>query len=109
MAELEKLAKEGQYPVAIVVTCIDSRVDVELMFDCAVGDIFTARLAGNICTPEVIGSIEFACAIAGATLVLVLGHSHCGAVKGAIAKVKLGSLASILEKIEPAIEATKDF
>ena len=97
----------GQYPFAVVLGCIDSRVPVETVFDQGIGDIFTARIAGNIVNTELLGSMEFACRLAGAKLVVVLGHTSCGAVKGAISSARLGNLTQLVEKIEPAVEATE--
>ena len=97
----------GQYPFAVVLGCIDSRVPVETVFDQGIGDIFTARVAGNIVNTELLGSMEFACQLAGAKLVVVLGHTSCGAVKGAISSARLGNLTQLVQKIEPAVEATE--
>jgi carbonic anhydrase len=97
-------ALKGQYPKAIVLSCIDSRVPVEDVFDKGIGDMFVARVAGNIVNEDILGSMEFSCKVSGAKLVLVIGHEFCGAIKGAIDKVRLGNLTSLLAKIEPAIE-----
>jgi MFS superfamily sulfate permease-like transporter/carbonic anhydrase len=94
----------GQFPFAAVLGCIDSRVPVETVFDQGIGDIFTARVAGNVVNEDLLGSLEFACRLAGSKVVLVLGHTSCGAVKGAIGKARLGHLTGLVEKIEPAIE-----
>lgn len=96
----------GQYPAAVILSCIDSRAPGEIIFDTGIGDAFGARIAGNIATPDLIGSMEFACADAGAKLVLVLGHTGCGAIAGAINGVKLGNLTGLLQQIEPAVKAT---
>lgn len=96
----------GQYPAAVILSCIDSRAPGEIIFDTGIGDAFGARIAGNIATPDLIGSMEFACAGAGAKLVLVLGHTGCGAIAGAINGVKLGNLTGLLQQIEPAVKAT---
>lgn len=96
----------GQYPAAVILSCIDSRAPGEIIFDTGIGDAFGARIAGNIATPDLIGSMEFACAVAGAKLVLVLGHTGCGAIAGAINGVKLGNLTGLLQQIEPAVKAT---
>lgn len=96
---------EGQYPIAAVVGCIDSRVPPEMVFDQHIGDIFSARVAGNFVNTDILGSLEFACFVAGSKAIVVLGHSSCGAVKGAIDQVELGNLTAMLERIEPAIEA----
>jgi carbonic anhydrase len=95
-------AVHGQWPKAVVLSCLDSRIPVEDVFDCGIGDLFVARVAGNIVNTDILGSMEFACAVSGAKLVLVLGHEHCGAVKGAIDGVKLGNLTALLEVIAPA-------
>ncbi|WP_018478230.1 carbonic anhydrase family protein [Pontibacter roseus] len=96
---------EGQYPFAIVLSCIDSRTSAELIFDQGLGDIFSTRIAGNIVNEDILGSMEFACKVAGSKLIVVLGHSKCGAVKGACDHVQLGNLTGLLDKIEPAIKA----
>ncbi|AGK58454.1 carbonic anhydrase [Hyphomicrobium denitrificans 1NES1] len=98
----------GQFPSAIIVGCIDSRVPPELVFDQRIGDIFSARVAGNIMNDDIVGSSEYATKIAGAKLIVVLGHSECGAVKGAIDGAELGELTQLLAKIKPAIEACED-
>lgn len=98
---------EGQYPFAIVLSCIDSRTSAELIFDQGLGDIFSARVAGNVVNDDVLGSMEFACQIAGSKLVVVLGHTRCGAVKGACNHVELGHLTGLLGKIAPAVEAVQ--
>ena len=91
----------GQFPFGAIVSCMDSRVPVELVFDLTVGDAFSIRVAGNVINPDILGSLEFATRIAGAKLIVVLGHTHCGAIKGAIDRVQLGNLTSILERIVP--------
>ena len=98
----------GQSPSAIVIGCIDSRVPPELVFDRRIGDLFSARIAGNVVNDDIVGSSEFATKLAGAKLVVVLGHSECGAVKGAIDGAELGELTQLLAKIKPAVEACKD-
>ena len=95
----------GQYPFAVVLGCIDSRVPIETVFDQGIGDIFAARIAGNIVNTEILGSMEFACQLAGSKLVVVLGHTSCGAVKGAVSSARLGNLTQLVQKIEPAVEA----
>lgn len=95
----------GQYPFATVLSCIDSRVSAELIFDQGVGDIFSARVAGNIVNEDLLGSIEFACKLAGTKVLVILGHTACGAVKGACDGAKLGNLTILLEKIMPAVNA----
>lgn len=96
----------GQYPFAVVLSCIDSRVPVETIFDQGIGDVFSARVAGNIVDEDILGSMEFACKFAGSKLILVLGHTACGAVKGACDGVEAGNLTLLLDKIKPAVEAT---
>jgi carbonic anhydrase len=96
----------GQYPAAAILSCIDSRAPAEIIFDVGIGDTFNARVAGNIASDDLIGSLEFACAAAGARVVLVMGHTACGAIKGAIDNVQLGHLTALLDKIKPAIPAT---
>lgn len=94
---------EGQHPLAIVLSCIDSRTSAELIFDQGLGDIFSCRIAGNVLNDDILGSMEFACKVAGAKALVVLGHSRCGAVKGACDGVRLGNLTTLLEKIEEAV------
>jgi carbonic anhydrase len=96
----------GQYPAAAILSCIDSRAPAEIILDTGIGDTFNARVAGNIANDDIIGSLEFACAAAGAKVVLVMGHTACGAVKGAIDNAELGHLTALLDKIKPAIRAT---
>jgi carbonic anhydrase len=96
----------GQYPFASVVSCLDSRTSTELIFDQGIGDVFNARVAGNIVNPDILGSLEYASKVAGSKLVAVVGHTHCGAVKGACDNVKLGNLTGLLQKIEPAVAST---
>lgn len=98
----------GQYPFATVLSCIDSRVPVETIFDLGIGDIFSARVAGNIVNEDLLGSMEFACKLAGTKLLLVLGHTSCGAVKGACDKVTMGNLSLLLSRIQNAVNATKE-
>ena len=95
----------GQYPIAAIVGCIDSRVPPELVFDRNIGDMFTARIAGNFVNTDIVGSLEFACRVAGAKAIVVLGHTECGAVKGAVDQVELGNLTEMLKRIEPAVQA----
>jgi len=95
----------GQFPVATVLSCIDSRTSAELIFDQGLGDIFSVRIAGNILNDDILGSMEFGCEIAGSKLVLVVGHTKCGAIQGACDNVKLGHVTGLLEKIKPAIDA----
>lgn len=98
---------KGQYPFATVLGCIDSRVPAELVFDQGIGDIFNIRIAGNFVNKDILGSMEFACKLAGTKLILVLGHTACGAVKGACDDAKLGNLTGMLDKIKPAVQAIK--
>lgn len=93
----------GQYPFAVVLSCIDSRTSAELIFDQGLGDIFSVRIAGNVLNEDILGSMEFACQVAGSKLIVVLGHSKCGAVKGACNHVELGHLTGLLGKIGPAL------
>ena len=95
----------GQFPFATVLSCIDSRVSSELIFDQGIGDIFSVRIAGNFVNEDILGSMEFACKLAGTKLILVLGHTACGAVKGACDHARLGNLTALINKIEPAVEA----
>lgn len=102
-------ATKGQFPMAYVLSCVDSRVPVEQVFDQGIGDIFVGRVAGNIESTEQLGSIEFATKVAGTPLVMVLGHESCGAVKGACDHVKLGNLTELLAEIEPAMDAVEGY
>jgi carbonic anhydrase len=96
----------GQYPAAVILSCIDSRAPAEIVLDMGIGETFNARIAGNIANDDVIGSLEFACALAGAKVILVMGHTACGAIKGAIDGAQLGNLTGLLNKIKPAVDAT---
>jgi carbonic anhydrase len=98
----------GQFPFATILSCIDSRVSSELIFDQGIGDIFSVRIAGNFVNEDILGSMEFACKLAGTKLVLVLGHTACGAVKGACDHARLGNLTTLINKIEPSVEAVKE-
>ncbi len=98
----------GQYPFATILSCIDSRVSSELIFDQGIGDIFSVRIAGNFVNKDILGSMEFACKLAGTKLIVVLGHTSCGAVKGACDNAQLGNLTSMLQKITPAVEAVSE-
>jgi carbonic anhydrase len=102
----QKASARGQYPAAVLLTCIDSRAPAEVIMDLGIGDIFNCRVAGNVRNPDILGSMEFACKLAGAKVVLVMGHTACGAIKGAIDNAELGNLTGLLAKIKPAIEAT---
>jgi carbonic anhydrase len=97
----------GQFPFAVVLSCIDSRTSAELIFDQGLGDIFSVRIAGNVLNEDILGSMEFACAVAGSKLVVVLGHSRCGAVKGACDHVQMGHLTGLINKIGPALHAVE--
>lgn len=99
--------KEGQNPYAVVLSCLDSRVPVEIIFDQGIGEIFVARVAGNIENNDILGSMEYGTAVVGAKLIVVLGHTKCGAVKGACDNVKLGNLTGLLNKIQPAVKKVK--
>lgn len=99
---------DGQFPFATILSCIDSRVSAELVFDQGLGDIFSIRIAGNFINQDILGSMEFACKLAGTKLIVVLGHTACGAVKGACDDAKLGNLTNMLEKIKPAVKATEE-
>lgn len=95
--------RDGQWPFAIILSCIDSRTSAELIFDQGLGDIFSVRIAGNIVNTDILGSMEFACKVAGSKLIVVLGHSKCGAVKGACDHVEMGNLTELLSKIQPSV------
>lgn len=99
-----ELTSTGQYPFAAVVSCIDSRIPTEIVFDQGIGDIFNARVAGNFVNEDILGSLEFACKLAGSKLIVIMGHTSCGAVKGACDHAKLGNLTGMLEKITPALD-----
>lgn len=98
---------DGQWPFAIILSCIDSRTSAELIFDQGLGDVFSVRIAGNIVNTDILGSMEFACKVAGSKLIVVLGHSKCGAVKGACDHVEMGNLTELLSKIQPAVYQEK--
>jgi carbonic anhydrase len=100
---------EAQFPEAIILSCIDSRVPVENVFDKGIGDLFVARVAGNFVNEDILGCLEFGCKVSGAKLILVLGHDNCGAVKSAIDDVKLGNITQMLQKIKPAIEKSAGY
>src|SRR5215467_1401220 len=103
----QRFSAAGQYPAAVILGCLDSRVPAEIIFDVGIGDTFIGRVAGNVVNDDMLGSMEFACAVSGAKIVLVLGHTACGAVKGAIDDVVLGNLTGLLARVKPAIPATK--
>lgn len=100
---------QGQYPTAVVLSCLDSRVPVEKVFDLGVGDLFVARIAGNIINPDILASMEYGCKVVGSKLIVVLGHTDCGAVKAAIDDVKLGNITELLDKIQPAVDSLSTF
>jgi carbonic anhydrase len=102
----QRATAKGQYPAAILLSCIDSRASAETILDLRIGDIFNSRVAGNVENPDILGSMEFACKLAGAKVILVMGHTSCGAIKGAIDSAELGNLTGLLAKIKPAVTAT---
>jgi carbonic anhydrase len=95
---------DGQYPFAVILSCIDSRTSAELIFDQGLGDVFSVRIAGNILNEDILGSMEFACKVAGSKIIVVLGHTRCGAIKGACDHVEMGNLTALLTKIRPAVD-----
>jgi len=103
----QRASAAGQYPVAVLLSCIDSRAPAETIMDLRIGDIFNSRIAGNVESVDVMGGMEFACKVTGSKLVLVMGHTACGAIKGAIDNAELGNLTELLAKIKPAVAATK--
>lgn len=107
--EIRKNATDGQFPKAMVLSCLDSRVPVEDIFDQGIGDVFVGRVAGNFVNTDLLGSMEFACKVAGAKLIMVMGHQHCGAVKGAIDNVQMGNITAMLTNIQPAVSMSKSF
>ncbi len=104
LSEQIRDTSEGQYPFAAVLSCIDSRVPAEIVFDQGIGDIFSARVAGNIVNEDILGSLEYSCKVAGSKLIVVLGHTKCGAVTAACKHVELGNITALLSKIKPAVE-----
>lgn len=104
LQEQVSATKQGQYPFAAVLSCIDSRVPAELVFDQGIGDIFSVRVAGNVVNEDILGSIEYACKVAGSKIVVVLGHTKCGAVNAACNDVELGNITSLLSKVKPAVD-----
>lgn len=98
---------DGQHPFAVILSCIDSRTSAELIFDQGLGDIFSIRIAGNIINEDILGSMEFGCKVAGSKIIVVLGHTKCGAIKGACDHVQMGNLTTLLAKITPAVEDEK--
>lgn len=109
LGERKEKATGGQYPKAYVLSCVDSRVPVETVFDQSIGDIFVGRVAGNVENEDQLGSMEYAAAVAGIKLIVVMGHESCGAVKGACDDVKLGNLSSLLQKIRPAVRSVDGY
>jgi len=107
--QIRKIATDGQFPKAMVLSCVDSRVPVEDVYDQGIGDVFVARVAGNFVNTDLLGSMEFACKVAGAKLIIVMGHQHCGAVKGAIDDVHLGNITAMLSNIKPAVKMSENF
>ena len=103
----QQASAKGQYPAAVLLSCIDSRAPAEVIMDLGIGDTFNCRVAGNIENSDILGSMEFACKLMGAKVVLVMGHTSCGAIKGAIANVELGNLTGLLARIKPAVDATQ--
>jgi carbonic anhydrase len=102
----QRASASGQYPAAVLLSCIDSRAPAEVIMDLGIGDIFNCRVAGNVANEDILGSMEFACKLAGAKVVLVMGHTACGAIKGAIDNAQLGNLTGLLSKVQPAVQAT---
>ncbi|KVT08785.1 carbonic anhydrase [Burkholderia sp. MSMB1078WGS] len=103
----KRASASGQYPAAVILSCMDSRAPAEIIFDAGIGDTFDTRVAGNIVNDDLLGSLEYACAAAGSKVVLVMGHTSCGAIEGAIDGANLGNLTGLLNKIKPALDATK--
>lgn len=108
-SKMVRATARGQYPKSVVLSCLDSRIPVEDVFDKGIGDMFVARNAGNIVNEDVLGSMEYACKVSGAKLILVMGHSSCGAVKSAIDDVRMGNITAMLAKIKPAIALSQNF
>jgi carbonic anhydrase len=102
----QRTSAGGQYPTTVVLGCIDSRAPAEIIFDAGIGDTFNARIAGNVVNDDLLGSLEFACAVAGAKVLLLLGHTACGAIQGAIDDIEMGNLTGLLARIKPAITGT---
>lgn len=105
----QRATAAGQHPAAAVLSCIDSRAPAEIILDSGIGDMFNARIAGNFVDRDIAGSLEFACQVAGAKMLMVMGHTSCGAIKGAIDNVELGNLTALLDRLKPAIAAVKGF
>lgn len=100
---------KGQFPMAVILACMDSRVPVEDVFDCAAGDLFICRVAGNVVNQDILGSLEYGCKVSGAKLIVVMGHRYCGAIKSAVKDVKLGNITPLLAKMKPAIKQCENF
>lgn len=107
-SERIRAAALGQYPKAVIVSCLDSRVPVEDVFHRGIGDVFVARVAGNIINDDILGSLEYACKVSGSKLIVVLGHEHCGAIKSAIDDVRLGNITTLLAKVQPAVKSASE-
>jgi carbonic anhydrase len=107
LLEQVNATRDGQWPFAVILSCIDSRSSAELIFDQGLGDIFSIRIAGNVINDDILGSMEFACKVAGSKFIVVLGHKKCGAIKGACDQVEMGHLSTVLAKIQPAIQEEK--
>lgn len=107
LSQVEETSK-GQFPFAVILSCIDSRVPTELIFDLGIGDVFNVKVAGNIVNEDVLGSIEYACKVAGSKIVVVLGHTKCGAVTAACNNVELGNITKLLDKIKPAVDMHRE-
>jgi carbonic anhydrase len=105
----QRTSAAGQFPAAVILGCIDSRAPAEIVFNVGIGDTFNARIAGNVVNDDLLGSLEFSCAVAGAKVILLLGHTACGAIKGAIDDVEMGNLTGLLARVKPAITATTSF
>jgi carbonic anhydrase len=105
----QRATAAGQHPAACVLSCIDSRAPAEIILDSGIGDMFNARIAGNFVDQDIAGSMEFACKVAGAKVIMVMGHTSCGAIKGAIDKVQLGNLTAVLDRLRPAVTAVAGF
>ena len=108
-SERIRVTATGQYPKAVILSCLDSRVPVEDVFDQGIGDLFVARVAGNFVNVDILGSIEYACKVSGAHLIVVMGHQYCGAIKSTIDNVELGNITEMLSKIKPAVAMSQDF
>jgi carbonic anhydrase len=104
--EQQRSSAAGQFPAAVTFGCIDSRAPAEVLFDAGIGDMFSARIAGNVVNDDLLGSLEFSCAVAGAKAIVLFGHTACGAIKGAIDDVEMGNLTGLLARVKPAISAT---